>query len=217
MNDDLEFIACTPPLPEIAGFNTGAKIPYECTIEHIRLAMNDFVEFLGFVNQQLREKGISRLEAMIMPANFSSIVGEFIAMTLPQYCTTLVRNRYHNGHPDLIPADRFAGNAVQHSSEGIEVKASRYFRGWQGHNPENIWLLVFVFESNRPRDAFQDLKPIPFRFMQVFGAQLTKKDWQFAGRSATSRRTITASVTSSGYEKLTANQIYQVPDLSQRE
>src|SRR5437879_6167443 len=39
---------------------------------------------------------------------------------------------------------------LQHAgSDGIEIKASRYSQGWQGHNPENVWLMVFVFQTGR--------------------------------------------------------------------
>jgi hypothetical protein len=123
---------------------------------------------------------------------------------IPKYCKMLVKNRYHNGHPDLIPTGVFAGDSVQHSEIGIEVKASRYLGGWQGHNPEKVWLMVFVFDSNRAKDTV----PRPFRFVRVVGAQLEQNDWIFSGRSATSRRTITASVTKSGYTKMMANWIY---------
>ena len=37
-----------------------------------------------------------------MPANFSSMVGEFMSATIPKYCKTLAKNTYHNGHPDLV-------------------------------------------------------------------------------------------------------------------
>ncbi|MBN4005529.1 hypothetical protein [Nostoc sp. LPT] len=107
---------------------------------------DDFVEFLGFINQQLYSKEIERLEVMMMPANFSSMVGEFMISNIPKYCSKLVKKQYHNGHPDLIPAGMFPKNSAQHSHIGIEVKASRYQSGWQGHNPEDTWLLVFVFD-----------------------------------------------------------------------
>jgi hypothetical protein len=68
--------------------------------------------------------------------------------------------------------------------------------------------MVFVFESNRPADASRRVGPKPFRFQSVFLGQLVKDDWLFAGRSKTSRRTITASVTKSGYEKMVRNWIY---------
>ena len=211
MDDHLEIAACTPYPVDLTGFNHQAEIPYECTIRHIQLAMADFVSFLGFINQQLHSRGLERLESMLMPANFSSMVGEFMVSGIPKYCKSLVKNRYHNGHPDLLPSEYFANDAAQHADRGIEIKGSRYLRGWQGHNPEDAWLLVFVFDSNRPGDITKDINPKPFRFVGVFGAQLTKDDWLFSGRSEASRRTITASVTKSGYEKMLANWIYKDP------
>lgn len=195
MADDLAFAACIPSSVDPAGFNRAAVLPYGCTTEHVRLAMNDFIEFLGFINQQLFTREIPRLEMMLMPANFSSIVGEFMGVGIPKHCPTLVKNVYHNGHPDLIPVGVFEGDAIQHADEGIEIKASRYLSGWQGHNPEDTWLMVFVFDSNRPADSVNGVAPKPFRFVTVAGARLIKADWKFSGRSETSRRTITASVT----------------------
>ena len=49
----------------------------------------------------------------------------------------------------------------------------------------------------------------------VCGALLEKSDWLFAGRSETSRRTITASVTRTGYDKMMANWLYKAPALSE--
>lgn len=201
--------ACAPVSMNTNHFNSLAMLPYGLAIDHIAHAMREFLTFLEFVNTQLHTRQIQRLESMLMPANFSSIVGEFLASAIPKHCSSVVKNRYHNGHPDLLPAAMFPGDAAQHAADGIEIKASRYARGWQGHNPEAVWLLVFVFASNRPNDT----APRPFRFVRVLGAQLTQSDWRFSGRSTTSRRTITASVTRSGYEKLMANWIYQSSDV----
>lgn len=150
---------------------------------------------------------------MLMPANFSSIVSEFMTVTIPKHCSSLVKNRYHNGHPDLIPAGRFPNDAIQHTEEGIEIKASRHESGWQGHNPENIWLMVFVFDSSSSADVTKGIEPKPFRFVKIVGARLRTDDWSFSGRSETSRRTITASVIKSGYQKMMANWIYKAPGL----
>lgn len=217
MSSELELRACTPRPLHPDGFNREAKLPHGLQTGHVHAAMNDFVNFLGFINLQLHTREMERLETMLMPANFSSIVGEFMASSIPKHCPTIVKNQYHNGHPDMIPKGRFPGDAVQHADEGIEIKGSRYLKGWQGHNPEDTWLMVFVFDSNRPVDAAKGIAPRPFEFVMVVGARLTKEDWLFAGRSETSRRTITASVTKSGYEKMTANWIYKVPDLTQTE
>ena len=212
-----------PPLinqakKEKCAFLPCLKTGVSCTIFY------EFIDFLAFVNQQLATKDIPRLEMLLMPANFSSMVGEFVIASIPKYCPTLVKNRYHNGHPDLIPAGHYPGNRVQYAHEGIEVKASRYLRGWQGHNPENVWLMVFAFESNRDRDivvvedemdnlAQPSVQSIPFQFLLVVGAQLEQSDWRFSARSATSRRTITASVADSGYRKMMQNWIYKAPAL----
>jgi hypothetical protein len=209
MNHYTEQAACNPIALDANGFNRSVALPLGLQLSHIQAAMNDFLSFIGFVNTQLHTKQIDRLETMLMSANFSSIVGEFISSAIPKYCSSIVKNRYHNGHPDLIPGTMFPNDAVQHAPHGIEIKASRYLRGWQGHNPEDVWLMVFVFDSNRPKD----LAPRPFRFVKVVGAQLTKNDWLFSGRSATSRRTITASVTGSGYQKMMTNWIYQSSDI----
>ena len=117
MNDEAklnEVTACTPVPVDQDGFNPAAVLPYGLSVDHVRLAMNDFVNFLGFINQALNAQGIERLESMLMQANFSSIVGEFMNSTIPKHCATIVKNRYHNGHPDLIPAGMFSGDLAQH-------------------------------------------------------------------------------------------------------
>ncbi len=116
---------------------------------------------------------------MLMSANFSSIVGEFIGASLPKHCTSIVKNRYHNGHPDIIPARTYPNDAVQHGDQGIEIKASRYLQGWQGHNAEDTWLMIFMFDSGRQSDKLKNISPKPFRFVGVAGARLTKDDWTY--------------------------------------
>lgn len=204
-----ECTACTPVPLKLRGFNKKVVLPCGLTTVHVQKAMTDFLDFLGFLDQQLNTRQLPRMESFLMPANFSSMVGEFMSATIPKYCRTLVKNTYHNGHPDLVPAGKYKQNACQHGTEGIEIKASRHGSGWQGHNAEDTWLLVFVFDANSARDALQGIDPKPFRFLKVVGAQLAKSDWAFSGRSATSRRTITASVTRVGFEKMEANWIYR--------
>jgi hypothetical protein len=207
-------VAITPEKPEQAGFNPKAAIPFGVTTAHVKRAMDEFTDFLEFVDTQLLDKGMTRFEDMLMPANFSSMVGEFMSVGIPKHCKTVAKNQYHNGHPDLLPAGKYKGNAAQHAGkEGIEIKASRYLRGWQGHNPEDAWLMVFVFQGGRPTDKTNGIGPVRFRFLMVAGALLSKRDWLFAGRSKTSRRTITASVKRSGLEKMMANWIYKCREL----
>ncbi|MCP4357970.1 MAG: hypothetical protein GY796_08145 [Chloroflexi bacterium] len=213
MNDkNPEFQACIPIPINSGQFNPSCNLPYDLTVAHVTSAMIDFIDFLGFINQQLHTKQIPRLESFLMPANFSSIVGEFMNMSIPKYCSNLVKNQYHNGHPDLIPRGLFPEDAVQYAHDGIEIKGSRRASGWQGHNPESVWLMVFHFDSNTANDKRKGIAPKPFRFKGVYIAKLEIEDWSFSGRSATSRRTITASVTKTGREKMKSNWLYQ--DLS---
>lgn len=214
VQNELERLACTPIPVSEGKFNPNCQIPYGCTADHIRLAMEDFIDFLGFLNQQLHSRNLSRLETMLMPANFSSLVGEFMHSAITKYCHTLIKNTYHNGHPDLIPVNTYDGDSVLHGQEGIEIKGSRNTSGWQGHNAEEVWLMVFVFDSNSQSDASRGVDPKPFKFVSVVGAQLTIDDWSESGRSATSRRTPTASVLKSGHTKMMNNWIYSHDALS---
>jgi hypothetical protein len=206
---NLERLACSPVAVNPAGFNPAVILPYGLTTDHIAGAMTDFLYFLRLVNTGLHAEKIPRLEAIMMSANFSSLVGEFMNAEIPKYCKTLVKNKHFNGHPDMIPAGMFPGDDAQHAAEGIEIKASRYERGWQGHNAEDTWLMVFVYDSNRPVDF--EANPKPFQFVGVLGERIVKADWLFAGRSDTSRRTITATVTPTGYAKMNANWIHRAP------
>ncbi|MGH9466503.1 MAG: hypothetical protein ACRD1Y_04025 [Terriglobales bacterium] len=205
-----------PEGPDPAGFNLKAKLPLGLLSEHVHAAMRDFIEFLTAVDAQLHARQMVSLENTMMQANFSSLVGELIAARIPKYCSSLVRNTYHNGHPDILPVGRYPGDAAQHAgSDGIEIKASRYLQGWQGHKAENVWLMVFVFQSGREGPKIREGQA--FRFLLVAGGALTVDDWQFSGRAANSRRTITASVKPAGAERMKANWIYKCKELRESE
>lgn len=214
LGEDAEEAACTAVKPTPEGFNRNCLIPHGVTADHLHSAMNEFVDFLTFINTQLRTRQIERLESMLMPANFSSVVGEFMISTLPKHCRTIAKNTFHNGHPDLLPAGRFPRNSLRYGTEGIEIKGSRYLKSWQGHNAEAAWLMVFCYQAGRPSDEANGIAPGPFRFLMVVGAQLEKSDWKEAPRKEGSRRTATASVLDSGYAKMMANWIYKDPRLT---
>ena len=95
------------------------------------------------------------------------------------------------------------------------MKGSRYDRRWQGHNKEACWLMVIVFDSNRPADALNKVAPRPFRFHAVYLAQLTKDDWKFSDRGAKGRRTITAAVTAAGCARMKANWLFRQTSTTQ--
>lgn len=65
---DREGAACRPSPVKLEHFNPNARIPYGVQISHICAAMNEFIEFIGFINQQLATRKILRLECMLMAA-----------------------------------------------------------------------------------------------------------------------------------------------------
>jgi hypothetical protein len=69
--------------------------------------------------------------------------------------------------------------------------------------------MVFSFEANSANDLTRSISARPFAFVGVYAAKLEIEDWSYSGRSATSRRTITASVNSKGMQKMQANWIYK--------
>ncbi|GIW00120.1 MAG: hypothetical protein KatS3mg058_1523 [Roseiflexus sp.] len=127
---DKELSACTPAPVRPECFNHTCNLPYGLTAQHVHQAMKDFVDFLDLINSQFCARGMLRLELFLMPATFSGMVGEFITARIPEYCRGVVKNRHHNGHPDLIPFGKFPEDSVQYAQEGVEVKASRYTSGW---------------------------------------------------------------------------------------
>src|SRR5271155_4962549 len=115
---NVETEACIPSPLEGGGFNPKVILPHGLKSEQIGRAMGDFLDFLGLINRTLGAKKIQRLESFLMPANFSSIVGEFMTATIPKYCKAVVKNNYHNGHPDLVPARVYPKDAVLHGVLG---------------------------------------------------------------------------------------------------
>jgi hypothetical protein len=213
---DLEKLACVPVRPNRQCFNARSVLPFGLTVEHLSKAMGDFCDFLETVNSSLILKEIPRLESICMSANFSSIVGEFHSSTIPKHCSTIVKNTHHNGHPDLVPQGMYRNDDVEHGEHGIEIKGSRYYSGWQGHNAEDCWLMVIVYRASRQNDRSKSILPVPFGFAGIYGARLERSDWSFSGRSETSRRTITASVKRSGMLKMKANWLYEDPRIASK-
>ena len=210
MENSREVRACTPVPLDPHCFNPQVELPHGLEPEHVARAMRDLLDFFGHINTTLYENDMQRFECIAMPANMSSIVGEFMHTRIPKYCESLTQNTYHNGHPDLIPAGRYPEDAVQYGDYGIEVKASRYGSGWQGHNVEECWLMVVHYAANRPKDVRDEsgAAPFPFQFRGIYIAELEEEDWSFSGRSGESRRTITASVLASGRDKMKENYVY---------
>lgn len=193
--------------------NFGAELPYGLTVEEIKLAVEDTYELLHGLDEFLVEQGHDRLADMLLGNSFSGVVSELIVKALSGHSKTLTRNLQIGGHPDMIPRNRFKGDRILKGSDGVEVKVSRQRGGWQGHNPEDVWLLVFRYKKlNEEAERAKLLSERePLVFVEILGAKILKSDWSFSGRVGDSRRTITASITKSGMARLRANPIYRNP------
>jgi hypothetical protein len=193
-----------------AFFHKEAVLPYGLKIEEIRQAIIDTYEFLDKINSFLLENGYLRLEELLLGNALSGFLSEVIVKSISNNSKKITRNKKVGGHPDLIQVGAYQNNSVLLGKDGIEIKTSKQRGGWQGHNPEEGYLIVFRYildESERPA-----VEKTPIEFVQVLCAQLALNDWSFSGRVGKSRRTITASITKSGMLKLRSNPVYQHSD-----
>lgn len=194
--------------------NHSASLPYGLRATEIRAAIEDLYDFLHNVNRFLTEKGWERLEETLMGATFSGMMSELVVQSVSRQSASLIRNQYHNGRPDLVPRGRYDSDSVLRGDHGVEVKASRHGGGWQGHNVESGWIMIFQYTldiDTMPADNRE-----PTRFVRVLAARLDEDDWSFSGRREGSRRTITASILRSGMQKLLARLVYLDPTYEPR-
>ncbi|MGH9863484.1 MAG: hypothetical protein ACRD35_08680 [Candidatus Acidiferrales bacterium] len=197
-----------PALPE-EWFNLRAILPYGLKVAQVKAAMRDALEFLYKTNSFLLAEGYKRLEDF-MPGNaFSGLVSEVLVQAIPKHCPHLTKNLRVGGHPDLIPKGHYRGDTILRGDEGVDIKSSKQAGGWQGHNPEEGWVMVFRCQVDTGTEPTRSRKS--FQFVEVLAARLTRRDWSFSGRRETSRRTITASMKREAVERLRSNCLYRNP------
>jgi hypothetical protein len=195
------------------GFSAQTALPYDLRAAEVRAAMDDLYDFLYNVNTFLTSRGYERMEELLAGAVYSGVVSELVVQSLSKQSVTLTANQWHNGRPDLVPTGLYGDTGILRGEEGVEVKASRHESGWQGHNPETGWIMIFQYRIDLITDPVEARDPTIFE--RVLCAYLDEADWSFSGRSGASRRTITASIRKSGTEKLRANPVYLDPDYAQ--
>jgi hypothetical protein len=187
--------------------NRSVMLPYGVTAEHIADAVSDTYRLYHGLNKYLSDNGFRRLEELLLGNSLSGIVSEFLVKSIAKVCPLLLANEKVGGYPDLLPGGHYSSTLVLKGDEGIEVKASIQRGGWQGHNPEEGWAMVFRYAVGPQGDE----EPAPLTFVEILCAHLGADDWSFSGRKGASRRTPTASITSRGVEKLRSNFLYRLP------
>lgn len=191
-------------------FNSNAELPYGLTIEEVKTTINAAYDFLHEINIFLIERGYSRLEDFLLGNTFAGVLSEILVKNLSNCSVAMVRNNRVGGYPDLIPCGVYPDDSILQGTEGIEIKVSKQRGGWQGHNPEAGWLMIYRYIMDTETLPVENRAPT--KIVEVLAAKLELKDWNFSGRKGASRRTITASINRQGMKKLRSNPIYRHPD-----
>lgn len=187
--------------------NQHASLPYGLRVDEVVKAVAETYRLLHGLNDYLVGAGFHSLEELLLGNSLSGIISEFLVKNIASASTTLEANLKVGGHPDLLPKGHYSSNLVLKGDEGIEVKSSIQAGGWQGHNPEDCWLMVFRYAVGEQEDGAK----LPLTFIEILCAKVEQSNWSFSGRKGSSRRTPTASITASGVEKLRRNFLYRIP------
>ena len=187
--------------------NRKVDLPYDLKVDEVIMAVSETYRLFSGLNDFLTTSGFRPLEELLLGNSLSGILSEFLVKNIARVSHSLAANLKVGGHPDLLPKGYYSSNLILKGEEGIEVKSSIRKGGWQGHNPEECWLMVFRYIAGKQDND----EVVPLTFVEILCAKLTKKDWSFSGRKGASRRTPTASITTSGVEKLRSNFLYRLP------
>lgn len=187
--------------------NPRVVLPYGLDVNEVDNAVAETYRLFNGLNGFLEKEGFPPLERLLLGNSLSGIISEFLVKNMARASETLELNMKVGGYPDLLPKGCYSSNLVLKGEEGIEIKTSVRKGGWQGHNPEDCWLMLFRYAVGKQKNG----EFLPLTFLEILCARLSRSDWSFSGRSRTSRRTPTASVNASGVEKLRSNFLYRLP------
>ncbi len=190
-------------------FNAGANLPFELRLKDFELAMQDIHDFFRDVNLALAPKGLGRLDDILRPAAMTGIISDMLTASLASHSRSLVQNRYHNGHPDLIVRGKYANDKVQAGEWGIEIKTTRKAGGAvDTHGARDQWMCVFVYEVDNVTEPVGCRSPM--RFNEIYLAQVTKDDFRKNARGELGTRT--ATLDREGVKKLRSQWVYRLGD-----
>ena len=191
--------------PDNAKFNRDIVFPYQLRTEDFGLVMQDVYDFFFDVNFRLFEKGLKRLDEMLRPASMSGLISDMLSASMAQHSRTLVENRYHNGHPDLIVNGRYPNDSVKSGEHGIEIKSTRKVGGAvDTHGARDQWMCVFVYRVDNKTEPAVDRSPM--RFTEIYLGDVTVADFRKNQRGELGTRT--ATLDKNGIRKLRRRWIY---------
>lgn len=158
--------------------NRRVVLPYDLKVEEVEKAVAETYRLFHGLNDFLVNGGFRPLEELLLGNSLSGIISEFLVKNIARASGTLEANMKVGGHPDLLPNGYYASNLVLKGEEGIEVKSSIQPGGWQGHNPEDCWLMVFRYAIGEQESG----EVVPLTFVEILCAKLARRDWSFSGR-----------------------------------
>lgn len=187
-------------------FNNDAELPYGLRIEDFQIAMQDVYDFFFDVNTHLTSKGLQRLDDMLRPQIMSGLLSDMLTASIAKHARTLVENRAHNGHPDLVVQGVYPNNSVLAGTEGVEIKTTLNPRGAvDTHGAREQWMCVFVYSTDKLTEPAVDRRPMMFD--HVFLNHVATSDFRRNNRGELGTRT--ATLHKDGVAKLRRNWIYK--------
>jgi hypothetical protein len=193
---------------DVTKFNMSIEPPFELRTLDFQAAMQDVYDFFFDVNQHLRSKGLSRLDDMLRPANMSGIITDMLSASVAKHSRTLVVNRYHNGHPDLVVQGVYPNDSVQAGEQGVEIKTTRKTGGAvDTHGARHQWLCVFVYKVDNTTEPVE--QRLPLRFTELYLGEVAIDDFRRNERGTLGTRT--ATLHAEGIRKLRESWIYLDP------
>jgi len=152
-------------------FNPEAELPYGVSLDMIRKAMWECIEFIEEMNMKTTEKEREyRIEHVIPPDILGPMMEGIIARSLVRQNYSITTNKANRGYPIIIPAGVFVEDKLpDHSKiipQGIEIKVIRL-----GEEYANTLEIVFLYDSVVPFDPPEVDRP--FKFYKV----ITQNDW----------------------------------------
>lgn len=136
----------------------------------------------------------------------SGLISDMISASMAQHFRTLVENRYHNGHPDLIVNGIYPNDSVKAGEEGVEVKSTRKRGGAvDTHGARKQWMCVFVYRVDNQTEPAVDRAAM--KFTEVYLGYVTVEDFRKNQRSELGTRT--ATLNREGIGKLRRRWVYQ--------
>lgn len=191
-----------------AGFNSSATLPYALRLEMFAIAMDDIYEILHNVNSGLVDRGLLPFENSVRGAIYSGFLSDLLTEALANHAIGLVKNRANNGHPDLLPAGRYADDHAPSAEEGVEIKVTKKESGAVDmHSARPAWYCIFRYVADYTTEPILDRAPT--RFTHVWLAPLDESHFRKNERGP--RGTRTATPHREGVEHLHAHWIYRDP------